>query len=107
MESGKYQYQEAWKQHRLLMRLLAIPIPVVGLLLLLTVGDSFATWENLLLSVMLAMILALLAIYARLMFWRCPRCGEFYFGWTRDTNPTYAVRCKNCNLCKYEGSSFD
>ena len=106
MESEKYQYQAAWKQHRLLMRLLAIPIPIVGLLLLLlTVFDSFAAWENLLLSALLAMIAALLAIYARLMFWRCPRCGDFYFGWTRDTNPTYAAECKNCGLGKYEDSS--
>lgn len=107
MEAEKYPYQKAWKRYGFLIRLLfaMFPLTLLPFVLLSSLNSEIAKGVLAFVGIFFSLILA--AVNFRIMFWRCPRCRNFYFPWWQRTQMLFAKECKYCGLKKYEGSKVE
>jgi hypothetical protein len=106
MENEEYPYQKAWRQYRLLNRLLLVMVPLMFLPFVLLALTNSEIIENVLAFVGVLSFLIFVVINLKIVFWNCPRCHSFYFRWWQRMQMVFAKECKNCGLKKYEGSNI-
>ena len=108
----KYPYQKQWEEYRRLKnRQYFVFIRGFTLNLISYLGGLIGLNSSVILTIqfvlMIVWIVALIYIVFRFYNWKCPSCGERFFRRTFwITMPELLSNCSNCNLPKYEGSSF-
>ncbi|HEX8734809.1 MAG TPA: hypothetical protein VF721_05755 [Pyrinomonadaceae bacterium] len=104
--SEEYPYQKKWERYRLYVTLWVIMLPLLFAPHLLLANDvSFFPRKALIYSIILFWIVFIVLIFI-IMFWKCPRCRQFYFRWWVKISILSEFECKNCGLEKYKGSDI-
>ena len=107
--SEEYPYQKEWETHRLktIAGLILSVILVAGFYFFAKYHKIFTQYVavEIILGFFIVVFLLLLVFNLHTHFWRCPRC--FYKPRIIPFSGKYYERhCKNCDLNKYEGSTY-
>lgn len=112
--SGEYRYQKAWEEYRRLRNRQYVIFFGGGLLMgwFQWVGAWVGVNPALLAGVNSVLfpvwVVALLVTVFRFHTWNCPNCGERFFTssfWIKQSE--FLSKCRNCDLRKYTGSTFE
>jgi len=106
MSEEPIDYKTAWNSLRRLQRLCWM-IPMVGFLLVVGIVPLINSRSiPALVGVVLILIVGVASFIAllKLIYWRCPRCGKYYFQVNearRQTIPVIRIKaCVHCNLLR-------
>ena len=103
-------YQQAWRKYRQITKTGFIALGLF-FAIILTIVITSAYFENLLQFIFVPIIFAIFCLFIfivnliRIQYFRCPRCGEFFYKMSPFGTAGLNNHCAFCNLKLYENPS--